>query len=63
MPHPEIPTSAVSQIKQTYKPLAPKQVEFWNTHRPLSSPFLGLPYRIQNIDHEKELLSGLWVVE
>ena len=32
------------------------------THRPLSSSFLGLPYRILNIDHKKELLRGLWVV-
>ena len=26
------------------------------THRPLSSSFLGLPYRILNINHKKELL-------
>ena len=32
------------------------------THRPLSSSFLGLPYRILNISHQKELLGGLWVV-
>ena len=31
------------------------------THRPLSSSFLGLPYRILSINHEKELLRGLWV--
>ena len=31
------------------------------THRPLSSSFLGLPYRILNISHKKELLRGLWV--
>ena len=31
------------------------------THRPLSSSFLGLPYRIQNKSHKKELLRGLWV--
>ena len=31
------------------------------THRPLTSSFLGLPYRILNIDHKKELLGGLWV--
>ena len=31
------------------------------THRPLSSWFLGLPYRILNINHKKELLRGLWV--
>ena len=28
----------------------------------LSSSFLGLPYRILNINHKKELLRGLWVV-
>ena len=27
----------------------------------LVGPFLGLPYRILNINHEKELLRGLWV--
>ena len=32
-----------------------------STHRPLSSCFLGLPYRILNINHKKELLRGLWV--
>ena len=31
------------------------------THRPLSTSFLGLPYRILNINHKKELLRGLWV--
>ena len=31
------------------------------THRLLSSSFLGLPYRILNINHEKELLRSLWV--
>ena len=31
------------------------------THRPLSSSFLGLPYRILHILHKKELLRGLWV--
>ena len=30
------------------------------THRPLSSSFLGSPYRILNINHKKELLRGLW---
>ena len=30
-----------------------------NTHRLLSSSFLGLPYRILNINHKKELLRGL----
>ena len=32
-----------------------------NTHRLLSSSFLGLPYRILNIHHKKELLRSLWV--
>ena len=32
------------------------------THRPLSSSFLALPYRILKINHKKELLRGpLWV--
>ena len=30
-------------------------------YRPLSSSFLGLPYRILNIHHKQELLMGLWV--
>ena len=29
------------------------------THRPLSSSFLGLPFRILNIIHKQELLRGL----
>ena len=33
---------------------------YWVTHRPLSSSFLGLPYRILDISHKKELLRGLW---
>ena len=36
-------------------------VEGMLTHRPLSSSFLGLPYRILNIIHKKEPLRGLWV--
>ena len=31
------------------------------THSPLSSSFLGLSYRILNINHKEELLRGLWV--
>ena len=31
------------------------------THRPLRSSCLGLPYRILNVNHKKELLRGLWV--
>ena len=30
------------------------------THRPQSSSFLGLPYRILNMNPQKELLWGLW---
>ena len=32
------------------------------THRLLSSSLLGLPYRILNINHTKELFRSLWVV-
>ena len=32
-----------------------------STHRLLSSSFLGLPYRILNMNHKKELLRSLWV--
>ena len=32
-----------------------------STHRLQSSSFLGLPYRILNMDHKKELLWSLWV--
>ena len=31
------------------------------TYRPQSSSFLGLPYRILNMNPKKELLWGLWV--
>ena len=31
------------------------------THRLLSSSFLGLPYKILNMNHKKELLRSLWV--
>ena len=33
----------------------------YETHRLLSSSFLGSPYRLLNINHKKELLRGLWV--
>ena len=36
-------------------------MRFRVTHRPLSSSFLGLSYRILNINHKKELLRGLRV--
>ena len=32
-----------------------------HTHRPHSSSFLGLPYRILDVNPKKELLWGLWV--
>ena len=32
---------------------------FYCTHRPLSSSVLGLPYRILNINHKTELLTGV----
>ena len=32
-----------------------------STHRPQSSSFLGVPYRILNMNTTKELLWGLWV--
>ena len=46
--------------------LGPHELEgfsdFGYTHRPLSNSFWGLPDRIRNINHKKELLRGLWVV-
>ena len=38
-----------------------KPPSFSPTHRPQSSSFLGLPYRILNMNLKKELLWGLWV--
>ena len=32
-----------------------------DTHRLLSSSFLGFPYRILNMNHKWELLKSLWV--
>ena len=29
---------------------------------PLVAPFWGLPYRVLNVSHKKELLRGLWVM-
>ena len=40
---------------------APAVLVWGPTRRLLSSSFLGLPYRILNINHQKELLRGLWV--
>ena len=42
-------------------PSSPPEVHLNPTHRPLSSSFLRLAYRILNINHKKELLRGLWV--
>ena len=39
--------------------VARADVDTSNTHRPLSSSFLGLPYGILNMNHKKELLRGL----
>ena len=36
-------------------------LSFGYAHRLLSSSFLGLPCRILNMNHKKELLRGLWV--
>ena len=33
------------------------------THRLHSSSFLGLPYRVRNTNHKRELLWSLWVLE
>ena len=41
---------------------AAKGLGFGFTDRPHSSSFLGLPYRILNMNPNKELLWGLWVV-
>ena len=41
-------------------PLPAKSAFLLFTHRPLSSSFLGLPIRILNGNHKKELLRGLW---
>ena len=38
------------------------RIEQTTTHRLLSSSFLGLPYRILNANHKKELLRSLWVI-
>ena len=41
--------------------LGVKKLGLGFTHRLLSSSFLGLPYRILNMNHKKELLRRLWV--
>ena len=38
------------------------QFACYPAHKPLSSSFLGLPYKFRNINHKKELLRSLWVV-
>ena len=44
-------------------PRLPHRRDGRHAHRLLSSSFLGLPYRILNMNHkkEKELLRSLWV--
>ena len=44
----------VSSTGGGHKPANPD-----SAHRPLSSSFVGLPYRILNMNHKKELLRGL----
>ena len=39
----------------------PRQLGLPIGRRPLSSSFLGVPCRIQKINHKRELLRGLWV--
>ena len=43
--------------------LGPQGFRLWSfTHRPLSSSFLGLPYRSLYVNHKnKELLRSPWV--
>ena len=33
-------------------------LDVYPTHRPLSNSFSGLPFRVLNINHKKELLGG-----
>ena len=58
------------EVRHPEKTRAPKEIPIQRatqvrghtyTHRPLSSSFLGLPERILNINHIKELLRGLWI--
>ena len=42
-------------------PRLPQRRDGRHAHRLLSSSFLGLPYRILNMNHKKELLRSLWV--
>ena len=49
----------LQSIVQAARPPMPYTLK--PTHGPLSSSFLGLPYRILNVHHKKELLRGLWV--
>ena len=54
--------AAASTIKSTRSCFAIDEQLLSLTHRPLSGSFLGLPYRVLNMSHNKELLRGLWVV-
>ena len=53
-------TSNTLKLENTAQPL-PGDSALYSTHRPPSSSFFGLPYRILNINHKRELLRGLWV--
>ena len=49
---------------ETSGALNPKALEcgsWGSTHRPLSSAFLGIPCRVLDVNHKKELLRSLWV--
>ena len=49
-------TSADSEMTMVAMPVVVK-----STHRLRRSSFVGLPYRILNTNHKKELLRSLWV--
>ena len=55
--------STVLSVRQPFlEEMESKPQEHLSSHRPLSSSFLRLPYRILNINHKEELLRGLWVI-
>ena len=49
------------ELRRSHEPQAKSRNPTTLSHRPLSSSFLGLPYRILDMNHKKELLRGLWV--
>ena len=58
VPSPAKPSS-LKKTRKSQTPEAPESkqaLETSPTHRPLGSSFLGLPYRILNTYHKKELL-------